>query len=57
MQSVLENLGTEVMVGALGGRDRRVLVDYLVILVKKVDMDREVPKVLLDPEVRKDAQV
>lgn len=57
MQSVLENLGTEVMVGALGERDRRVLVDYLVILVKKVDMDREVPRVLLDPEVRKDAQV
>lgn len=57
MQSVLEKLGTEVMVGALGRRDRRVLVDYLVILVKKVDMEREDPKVLLDPEVRKDAQV
>lgn len=42
--------------GSPGGRDRRVLADYLVILVKKVDMEKEAPKVLLDSEVRKDAR-
>ncbi|XP_072814048.1 uncharacterized protein [Vicugna pacos] len=55
MQSVLETTGTEVMVGALGGRERGVLMDYLVTLVKKVVLEKEVPEVFLDSEVRMDA--
>lgn len=57
MQSVLEKRGTEVLLGARGGRERRGLMDYLAIPVTKVNMEKEVPKVFLDAEARKDAQV
>lgn len=43
--------------GVLGRRERRVLMDYLVILVNKANMEKEAPEVFLDSEVRKDAQV
>lgn len=57
MQSALEKMGTEVMLGAQGGRERGVWMGYLVILVKKVLMEKEAPEVFLDSEVMKDAGV
>lgn len=43
--------------GVLGGRERRALMGCPVILVMKVDMEKEVPRVFLDSEVTTAAQV
>lgn len=57
MPSALEKMGIEVVVGTWERRERKALMDYLVILEKRANMEKEAPEVFLDSKESKDAQV